>query len=445
MIPGVAASGRIVAAPTFSESRALASRAGTANQGTTYPYSINYGSEASPGYDYGGWHDTAVNPSRMVVPAGVSYVRLTSNFYPDGNPQRAGQIQQRGGANFLGQGCDYQNISGHSIHSNAPSAIVPAVAGEFYHNLYAVGSLGGLTDAARQNANWFAIEAIDPSLVGALTGRVGLAEQSLATGGWRLIEWADPVAAGGYDLGGYWSAAQPTRFTVPEDGVYRFSGSFYYTANDASFRLEKNGVQLQPGVGACSDPLGSSGYASFASYAVECVAGDYFEIRGEVATAGTLGSDLRIWFSVEKVNPLIKRALIGTSASKTITAAAQAISCANEYYDTSGMANLVANNDRIFFPSGVTKARAMFGTGIQGAAGKMSLEARRFTAAGAQYPVVGCPTQDMGVATLWEGMNAMGAWLDVNPGDYFQLYCPYNENSRTFNAGQAPWLYVECL
>ncbi len=450
-IHGIMAGGQEIPETIFADLRALVSRDGAADQ-LNIPFIVNYPSETPlPRYDYGGWHDPAANTSRLTVPAGlgITYARLNAGLYPDVFPARAGQVMKKGGANFLGQGADWQSQSGHSEILCSNSAIVQVAAGNYFQNNYENGLTGNdLSDAGRQQENWFAAEAIDPDLVGALTGRTGLAGQALATGTWAAIVWADPLTIGGgaYDLGGYWAAGQPTRFTIPAGGAgfYRISGGMFNGTNDMNIRMYKNGGGTDPSVGVGWDPI-TNGYGTFASFAISCNAGDYFEMFAEVASASTIGSDTRNWFCIEKINPLVKRALIGTSGAKTLGTTAGPVTCATEYYDTAAMANLGTNASRVFFPSGSTKARAIIGAGVVTGSGKVDLVARCFNASAVQIGRTGVPRQVMGNVTLWESMNAMGAWRDVEPGGFFELYTDYNENSRNFTATTPPWLYVECL
>jgi hypothetical protein len=398
-------------------------------------------------YDTASLHSTASNTTRFVVPAGASYARVTAAMKDSGTGGAGCYIHKNGSLSFLGRGLDMKVISGHAIYPNPQGGIAKVVPGDYFEAVYGNGGFS----VQNANGNWAAMEIVDPSEACCMLGRGDRSGQALATGSFpagNKVEWGDPahatnVSAGSYDLGGYWSVAEPTRITIPVGGAgwYRVMAGINYPTSQANTRILVNNAELTRKIVSGGDRMNSQQYHTVGSYAMYLNDGDYIEAQMEVSTAGTLGGTNLHWFSLEKVPSTRKRVLLGWAGSKTFTSGGtleRIVTFDTEVYDTADLADLVASNSRVVVPAGVSRVRAMLGTGLHGAAGKIEFTIRKN---GLYTP--GLPINSVGNATLWESANMMSAWIDVVPGDYIDVSCNYNENARTFAAGNAPWLYVE--
>lgn len=274
------------------------------------------------------------NPTRLTVPAGVTKIRLTSRLAGDsadvfGNNQF---IFRKNGASFpsgttafsLGGG-GYTNPNGLGV-----TDVLDVVEGDYFELAHFIAESGRL-----DTGSWFAMEIVERS-----AANVGLnltldevldvdaaapvngdvLRYDAATQSWKPDAAANEVAginkpfkgamarlnadkvsstlpyfvpwdATDYDTDGFWSAAAPTRFTVPA-GVskVRLSGSLAATglAGNLSLQIYKNGASFRGGAGTG----GPTGYTnvipSLASPALAVAPGDYFELRFNRSTAGSL-------------------------------------------------------------------------------------------------------------------------------------------------------------
>jgi hypothetical protein len=101
------------------------------------------------------------------------------------------------------------------------------------------------------------------------------------------ISWDATV----YDVGGWWSGANPTRLTVPA-GVSRVivSCNIQWATNNVGGRLvihKKNGGTF-PGQGASRLVPTENADANVHSAVVDVVAGDFFEVRVTQTSGGNL-------------------------------------------------------------------------------------------------------------------------------------------------------------
>ena len=101
----------------------------------------------------------------------------------------------------------------------------------------------------------------------------------------QAMTWntADPIV----DKGGFASAAQTRRLTIPHDGVYRIS--YQVTTNGVAAQgslLKKNGADFAPVTGG-DGAVGASGAAANlkGNVVVALVAGDYIEVQLQATSA----------------------------------------------------------------------------------------------------------------------------------------------------------------
>ena len=140
------------AAPAFEGALVTNTGSQTVNS-TTSP--LTWDNES---YDVGGWHDNGVNPTRLTVPAGVAFVRLTMNCRDTSSV--SGQLNATLTKNGAGGSFDgavtneIETAGGDAV--NATSGALAVVEGDYFEmEIFATTSR--TTDAATTN---FSIEKV---------------------------------------------------------------------------------------------------------------------------------------------------------------------------------------------------------------------------------------------------------------------------------------------
>jgi hypothetical protein len=116
---------------------------------------------------------------------------------------------------------------------------------------------------------------------------------------------ATPWDAIVYDTDGFWSASNPTRFTIPSAiSKVRLKGNIDWTFGGGGYRhiwMHKNGA-LFFGAAKESD-AGDSGLQNASTAVVEVTSGDYFELIARQTSGSTknVAADEVTWFAIEVV------------------------------------------------------------------------------------------------------------------------------------------------
>jgi hypothetical protein len=108
-----------------------------------------------------------------------------------------------------------------------------------------------------------------------------------------------------------------------------------------------------------------------------------------------------------------------------------------EVTDTDSIHDNVTNNTRLTVPSGKTQARVSFGVSSGSATGA---QLARTTKNGANYYGAIC---DQSNTAGGDSIHAVGPWVDVVPGDYFELLFTSGA-SFSLGASVAVWFAMEC-
>ena len=139
------------AAATFSGALVTNTGSQTVNS-TTSP--LTWDAES---YDEGGWHDTGTNPTRLTVPAGVAYVRITMNCRDTSSVsgQLNATLTKNGSSAFDGAVTqEIETAGGDAV--NATTGVLAVIAGDYFEmEIFATTSR--TTDAATTN---FSIEKV---------------------------------------------------------------------------------------------------------------------------------------------------------------------------------------------------------------------------------------------------------------------------------------------
>jgi hypothetical protein len=114
-------------------------------------------------YDVGNWHDPSVNNTRMTVPAGVSFVRLSCSLRMTGVPISCACFLAfyKNGVQF-----GWPGRSAHSFTNGnftelwvaAHSSVIPVVAGDYFEAYVLVGNGTSVTIVAADSS--FSIQAV---------------------------------------------------------------------------------------------------------------------------------------------------------------------------------------------------------------------------------------------------------------------------------------------
>ncbi len=112
-------------------------------------------------YDYGGWHDTGSNTSRMTVPTGVTRVRLLGQIRLENvnaNNWAAAFVKKNGSAAFDGPPEQLIGNASSSVFVQIVSPVLEVTAGDYFELFGQVQSDTSVDIKAQ--TSWFAIEEV---------------------------------------------------------------------------------------------------------------------------------------------------------------------------------------------------------------------------------------------------------------------------------------------
>jgi hypothetical protein len=381
-------------------------------------------------YDRGEWHSTVTNTGRLTIPSGVSLIRVISNAECTAEPNIR---HQKNGADVTGMGfTDTLNTGNHYV--NICSAPLAVVAGDYIETWLGITG-GGDLNAAEET--WFAIEELDETTKYALVTKTGT--QSIGATTYTSLTFNSEIV----DTDGFHdNVTNNTRLTVPAalDGkVVRLCANAAggSVIDQLALRIVKNGVVTR-GLPLRDSETSGVEFVNLASAPIIVATGDYFEVQAYFGTATTVPVEEYVWFSIEEVPAAIKRALVYKTGNQSINSGTYTIlSWDAEVYDTDGLHDNVTNNSRLTVPAGCTLARTSFGiVGSNTTAQKFAHVLKN----GAAYN--GSPAFDT-ATTGADGVTGIGAWVDVAPGDYFEIEVLCNTAS-TVGTDSETWFCLEC-
>jgi hypothetical protein len=294
-----------VDADTFSG--ALVTKSGTQSGDFTAIAAVTYDTEV---YDVGGWFDSGASTTRLTVPSGVSYVRVTAcqaiSSFAGGQYIRC-FVRKDGDGTYVFMPFQIHESSG-TMFLSAVSPVLAVTAGAYFeHQVHVEADTAIVIDVARTS---FAIEKVDATTFsGALVTKS--ADQTTADYATApvLVTWNDE-AGGGYDVGGWHdTGANTSRLTVPA-GVSRvrltaqlnISSASVGGVQDVVFELLKNNGAFDGNPTRATDPTATVRTLNIATPVIEVAPGDYFELRYQISTdtSITVHADTS-WFAIEAV------------------------------------------------------------------------------------------------------------------------------------------------
>lgn len=437
MIPGITAGGPFDSVPPFViPDSALVHK----NAGETYGTGGTIMDWQVEDYDRGGWHDPAVNNSRLTVPSGVDLVRYGGNCKTQAASNRNNLAQLKNGASFFGRGWNQTNPNTGVGAVNAWSAPTPVVPSDYFE--YSMITSSGTATPNVEDYTWAAIEALDSALRFALVGKT--ANQALAASTPTALSWLEAGVAGAVDTDGFHSdAVDPSRLSVPAGSgiaLVRLSGNLLESGgSNILAEITKNGATAR-GLPARQQGSGSADPINLVSAPIEVIAGtDFFEMLVTLSSATSINFGDSTWFCIEEVEqpPTYQRVLLYKTALQSLAAGVDAVlTWAAAEYDTAGVFN-IADPTVVTVPAGVTQARASYSlagtTQSNGFAGYVKKNAGDFH---------GTPRMNSNQTALGGRTCAMGAWVDVVPGDELELWAE-SSAARDVLAHNSTWFCVE--
>ena len=416
MIPGIIAGGIVgTVAPTYLG--ALVRRGsdfGAPGANVIVPWDVEV-------YDRGDWHSTSSDTDRMTVPTGVSLVRVSHGVLEG---SRLGISTLLDGNAIRGMGSISSQTAGDNSGSCA-SALLEVSPGNYLQcGIYSPTSQ---PNALASPHTWFAIEAVDPSTKRALLYRTS--NQAISAGTTTQILWDAEV----YDTDNFHSTSSSTElFTVPSGVTLVRVGGGVDASNSGQGVLSflKNGGTAM-GLPNQDVEVNGNDWINAWSAPLEVSPGDTFAMQIFATNAINIGNAERNWFAIEEVPSNYARALVYKTGNQSIADNTTiALTWDAEVYDTHAIHDNSTNNSRLTVPNGFTQARLCFSVNAPSATGQRVAHVRKNGSA--DY---GLPRQETDSAGA-DGLAGMGAWVDVVPGDYFELYYFQNSGS-SMNIGNA--------
>jgi hypothetical protein len=247
--------------------------------------------------------DLGSQPTRLTVPAGKGITRVQVLC----GAQWAASSSGDRWVQMLKNGLEVDGMPGYlgptdtSSRSRIALTSAPiAVTDGDYFECQVWQNASGSIDLEADAKTWFAIVAIEfAAFRGALVRLT--ADEPVADSTDIAIPW-DAIV---YDTDAFWSAASPTRLTVPA-GVakVRLKGNLDWTFGGSGHRhlwMHKNGA-LFFGAAKESDE-GDAGVQTIGSAVVDVTPGDHFELIARHTSGSTrnVAADELTWFSLEVV------------------------------------------------------------------------------------------------------------------------------------------------
>jgi hypothetical protein len=408
----------LIASAASAYNRALVART-TDTTGT-----LNWDSEA---YDGNSIHDPSTNPDRLTTPSGVSLARVIGDYLIS----TANFVEiKKNGASFAGASADVTVTAGNN-GGNLITAISPVSAGDYFTLTTAATIIRG------DPVTWMAFEEIPSSTKYAVVQKS--ANQALAAGTTTTLTWNTELA----DTDGFHdNVTNNSRLTVPS-GVTLVRVTASMEANTGAsgqgvLSCTKNGASFA-GKFIKDDEAGGLVRMSAASAIVAVSAGDYFEAQGFVTSANNVLAGDHTWFQIEAITAATRYAVVSKSAAQAFAASTTTVMAFGaEVADTDGSHDNVTNNSRLTVPSGlgITRARLSFNIVTASATGQAVCEVFKN---GSRVP--GLPHDECDTAGT-DNVGAFGAWVDVVPGDYFEL-TGFFASAQSIGANDGTWFCIE--
>jgi len=381
-------------------------------------------------YDETAWHDNSVNNSRFTVPAGTTLVRIVTNIAGSGTSDTYIVDHMLNGSAFIGRGRSSGGTA-DPITCNAASAIIAVSTNDYLESFVDPGTS---FSALAGNFTWSSIEQIDASLQRALVSKT--ASQAITGGASTTLTWDNEV----YDTNTFHdNVTNNSRLTAPSTKRYRVSANIQggVVTGQLVLNFLKDGVG-ERGLPARDYESGNTDNLNAVSAPIAFTAGQYAEVQVFHTTSTSISNAASVWFSMEEVPSSYLCALVYKSGSQSISATTDTVlAFGAEVYDDATIHDNSTNNSRLTVPSGVTQARVSFGVKTGSTINQMNAWC---TKNGSSF--LGSPRDETNTAGT-DSICGLGAWVDVTPGDYFELVFRCT-TATTVSTDNETWFCIEC-
>lgn len=385
-------------------------------------------------YDYGAWHDTVTNNSRFTVPSGVSLARITSQAVWSA-PQSPALKHYKNGAVVTGCGSSDGEVGTSNTCMNIVSAPLSVVPTDYLetHGAYSSGSASN----GDSTFTWVSVEKLDAATKYAIAYHN--TTQSFTASVDTALAFNSEIA----DTDGFHdTVTNNSRLTVPSGvTLVRLTANASGVVGRLNLYITKGGASAR-GLPACSTESSGNDYLNLTSAPVVVTTSDYFQLianaTGASPTVPVSTSDNDTFFSIESVPSTIKRALVyKTGSTATVAATPIAMPFDAEVYDTDSIHDNATNNTRLTVPTGCTRAKPCFSAKFGNLAQQCDV---KVTKNGSDY--YGQPRQSTATSGI-DYVSAMGAWVDVVPGDYFEMVA-LTSGANSLTTDNETWFCLEC-
>lgn len=282
---------------------------------------------------------------------------------------------------------------------------------------------------------WMALERLPETLKYARVRKS--ADQTSFTSGNLSFDTEDADTDGWHD-----TVTNNERLTVPS-GVTRVrllgnavTDSF---SGQAEFGINKNGSADV--VGLPSKRVSATGNKLINLFGppINVTPGDYFTLAGSFQSSSNILAETFTWFAIEEVPASIKSALVYNSSGHGLTTTDATLTWDSEDHDPDAMHSTGSNTSRLTVPSGCSYARVSWHL-----KGQLNSTAYIWAQVGKNGAgVIGTAIDArLGLSGAYQRLAAASGWLQVSPGDYFELSARVNTGSITTTGG---WFAMECV
>lgn len=381
-------------------------------------------------YDRTAWHDNSSDPSKFVVPAGVSLVQFAHGVKISAVDQAD---QLKNGSAFQGAGSKRSSsFAGQTMYS----APIPVSLNDYFEGRSA-------RDIAGEERSWGMIDVLDPATQYAVLKKSG--NQSISFNTLTAIAWdqEESDADGAHD-----NVTNNSLITIPSawNGKYiRFicNVAAATTNGDTQFILQKNANNFDGQFAIRQGPNGTMRY-NMASAPILAATGDQYRVVCQNFNTGlswSVASSAFTWFSVQVLPSTWTLVLAKTSANQSFTGGSPTLVVfdGTNVYGSTALHDPSSSNTRIIVPSGVTQARLGFNLNPANASGT---PVARILKNGNPFYGMGYDGAAMTSAAA-DLLNTLGAWVDVTPGDYFEVELTTGANLTVTGGSSLHWFSGE--
>lgn len=365
--------------------------------------------------------------SAITIPAALNGKRARLYAGTAANGQHHMRVVKNG-ATFAGSAASSVITSGNN-RTSAHSGAITLTTGDVF-KLQARAQSSTITiDSA---LSWLAIEVLADNFAGATIYGGGNHTSSSTTS-------ALPFATELFDTDSFYDlGTSATSFVVPTGvSLVRLTGSIGYTgtAGQHVIGMQKNGASF---VGTAAKDIEYSSTENkamtIASAPVLVLPGDVFTLTTFSSTSNTVSDSDYRWFSIEKLEPSTKYALLQLTGNIAVGGAAVNIPWATTVADVGGWFN-EGQPTRLTVPAGVRQVRVSCSATRSNTTTQWIVSLNKNGAN--TWP--GAPAHENDTAGA-ETISITTGVIDVSAGDYFEMVCFGTGSAAT---GDSTWFAIE--